>query len=258
MKRNTMERREKIKDLILEKGLWSLNKKKLARDFKVSYPTIYNDIKAILKKIPDDKIEEIGYELNQSFKEALSIARRLLKRKDDLLKLRAIDVLTKVIDRYTGFLEAFGRKPVTPDKLDINQGVGVSKYNELVDEFNFLLDEYKELYEGIEERLKSDIIEVNRKFMDFKLEKIMLSFVMLNEGFAAALNHMVEEEKITGEVANECFHDFEDEVYSFFTEHLNSKGCKRWLSEPITLYDNLEDAEKIPKKENISSIQTHN
>ena len=30
MKRNTLERREKIKDLILEKGLWSLNKKKLA------------------------------------------------------------------------------------------------------------------------------------------------------------------------------------------------------------------------------------
>ena len=245
MKRNTLERREKIKDLILEKGLWSLNKKKLARDFQVSYPTIYNDIKVILREIPDDKIEEIGYELNQSFKEALSIARRLLKRKDDLLKLKAIDVLTRVIDRYTVFLEAFGKKPVTPDKLDINQGISVLKYNELADEFNSLLDKYTELYEGIEERLTSDIIEVNRKFMEFKLEKIMLSSVMLNEGFAAALNYMVEEGKITGEAANECFHDFEDEVYSFFTEHLNSKGCKRWLSEPITLYDNLEDPEKI-------------
>ena len=120
------------------------------------------------------------------------------------------------------------------------------KYNELADEFNSLLDEYKELYEGMKERLTSDIIEVNRKFMEFKLEKIMLSSVMLNEGFAAALNYMVEEGKITGEAANECFHDFEDEVYSVFTEHLNSKGCKRWLSKLITLYDNLEDSEKLP------------
>jgi len=120
MKRNTLDRREKIKDLILEKGLWSLNKKQLSRDFKVSYPTIYNDIRAILKKIPDDKIEEIGYELNLSFKEALSIARRLLKHKDDSLKLRAIDVLTKAIDRYTSFLEAYGKKPVASKKPDVD------------------------------------------------------------------------------------------------------------------------------------------
>ncbi|MCK4995397.1 MAG: hypothetical protein KAR55_00785 [Thermoplasmatales archaeon] len=83
MKRNTLERREKIKDMILSKGLWSLNKKQLARDFKVSYPTIYNDIRAILKNIPDDKIEEIGYELNQSFKESLFTARKLMKSKDE-------------------------------------------------------------------------------------------------------------------------------------------------------------------------------
>jgi len=236
---------------LLEKGLWSLNKKKLARDFKVSYPTTYNDIKVILKEIPDDKIGEIGYELNQSFKEALSIARRLLKRKDDSLKLRAIDVLTKVIDRYTGFLEAFGKKSVTPDKLDINQGVSVVKYNELVDEFNSLLDEYKEFYEGIEERLTSDIIEVNRKFMDFKFEKIMLSFVMLNEGFAAALNHMVEEGKITGEEAYGYYEGFDT---SFLNDYLESEECINWLSEPITLYDNLEDSEKLPGKKNISSV----
>ncbi len=251
MKRNTLERREKIKDLILEKGLWSLNKKKLARDFQVSYPTIYNDIKVILREIPDDKIEEIGYELNQSFKETLSIARRLLKRKDDSLKLRAIDVLTKVIDRYTVFLEAFGKKPVMSDKLDINQGVSVLKYNELVDEFNFLLDEYKEFYEGIEERLTSDIIEVSGKFMEFKLEKIMLSFVMLNEGFAAALNHMVEEGKITGE---EAYGYYEGVDTSFFNVYLDSEECIKWLSEPITLYDNLEDSEKLPGKENIFSV----
>ena len=91
--------------------------------------------------------------------------------------------------------------------------------------------------------------------MEFKLEKIMLSSVMLNESFAAALNYMVEEGKITGKEADECFHDFEDEVYYFFTEHLNSKGCKRWLSEPITLYDDVEDSEKLPEKENSSTVK---
>jgi len=107
--------------MILSKGLWSLNKKQLARDFRVSYPTIYNDIRAILKNILDDKIEEIGYELNQSFKESLFTARKLMKSKNDSLKLKAIDVLTKAIDRYTAFLEAFGKKPKLPNRLNIEQ-----------------------------------------------------------------------------------------------------------------------------------------
>ena len=100
MKRNTLERREKIKDLILEKGLWSLNKKKLARDFKVSYPTIYNDIKVILREIPDDKMEEIAYELRYLFKEAIMTAKQLMKKGDDTVKLRAIEILMKATKRY--------------------------------------------------------------------------------------------------------------------------------------------------------------
>ena len=101
--------------------MWSINRDELARDFRVSRPTIYNDIKAILSEIPDDKIEEIGYELNPSFKEALSISRRLLKNKEDLFKLKAIDVLTKVIDRYLTFLEAFGKKPKIAETVNIQQ-----------------------------------------------------------------------------------------------------------------------------------------
>jgi len=100
MKRNTLERREKIKDLILEKSLWSLNKKKLARDFKVSYPTIYNDIKVILREIPDDKMEEIAYELRYLFKEAIMTAKQLMKKGDDTVKLRAIEILMKATKRY--------------------------------------------------------------------------------------------------------------------------------------------------------------
>jgi len=100
MKRNTLERREKIKDLILEKGLWSLNKKQLARDFEVSYPTIFNDIKVILREIPDDKIEEIGYELRYLFKESIVTAKQLMKQGDDNVKLRAIEILLKATERY--------------------------------------------------------------------------------------------------------------------------------------------------------------
>lgn len=100
MKRNTLERREKIKDLILEKGLWSINKMQLARDFEVSYPTIYNDIKTILKEIPDDKIEEIGYELRYLFKEAIMTAKQLMKNGDNNVKLKAIEILMKATERY--------------------------------------------------------------------------------------------------------------------------------------------------------------
>jgi hypothetical protein len=101
--------------------LWRLNKDELSRDFLVSRPTIYNDIKSILSEIPDDKIEEIGYEMNQSFKEALSISRRLLKNEENSFKLKTIDVLTKAIDRYSTFLEAFGKKPKIAETLNILQ-----------------------------------------------------------------------------------------------------------------------------------------
>jgi len=120
MRRNTLERREKIKDLILEKGLWSLNKKQLARDFEVSYPTIYNDIRAILKKIPNDKIEEIGYELNLSFKEALLIARKHLKSNNETVSIKSVSALTQAISQFTSFLESFGYKDKTPELLNTN------------------------------------------------------------------------------------------------------------------------------------------
>ena len=120
MKRNTLERREKIKDLILEKGLWSLNKKQLSREFKVSYHTIYSDIRAILKKIPDEKIEEIGYELNLSFKEALLIARKHLKSNNETVSIKSVSALTQAISQFTSFLESFGYKDKTPELLNTN------------------------------------------------------------------------------------------------------------------------------------------
>ena len=120
MRRNTLERREQIKDLILEKGLWSLNKKKLVRDFKVSYPTIYSDMRAILKKIPDDEIEEIGYELNLSFKEVLLIARRHLKSNNETVSIKSVSALTQTISQFTSFLESFGYKDKIPELLNTN------------------------------------------------------------------------------------------------------------------------------------------
>jgi len=236
MKRNTLERREKIKDLILEKGLWSLNKKKLARDFQVSYPTIYNDIKVILREIPDDKIEEIGYELNQSFKEALSIARRLLKRKDDSLKLRAIDVLTKVIDRYTGFLEAFGKKSVTPDKLDINQGVSVSKYNELADEFNLLLSEYTALYNDAGKYLEESFVKLNLCCFKLKADAVAKYCNGLIRGRIIALKDLERDGKITKKDSQKYDRDYDlSEELAF----IGSEKHQKYMNKTVS-FDDIE------------------
>lgn len=64
---------------------------------------------------------------------------------------------------------------------------------------------------------------------------------------------MVEEGKITGEEAHGYYEGFDT---SFLNDYLDSEECQNWLSEPITLYDNLEDPEKLPGKENISSVYT--
>jgi hypothetical protein len=162
MKRETLNRRAKIKNLILEKGLWSLNKDELARDFRVSRPTIYNDIKAILSEIPDDKIEEIGYELNQSFKEALSISRRLLKNEEDSFKLKAIDVLTKAIDRYSTFLEAFGKKPKIVETLNILQ--------EPKERIIFFLSNVENFVEWLNIKGKTEALKAWDEFKEEKLK----------------------------------------------------------------------------------------
>jgi len=162
MERKTLERREKIKDMILTTGLWSLNKKQLARDFGVSYPTIYSDIKAIVKDIPDDKVEMIGFELNQSFKDALSIARGLLNQNNDSLKLKAVDVLTKAIDRYTVFLEAFGKKQKIVETLNILQ--------EPKERIIFFLSKVENFVEWLKIKGKTEALNAWEEFKEEKLK----------------------------------------------------------------------------------------
>jgi hypothetical protein len=162
MKRETLDRREKIKNLILDEGLWSLNKEELARDFRVSRPTIYNDIKSILSEIPDDKIEEIAYELNQSFKEALSISRRLLKNEEDSFKLKAIDVLTRAICHYSTFLEAFGKKPKVAETLNIQQ--------EPKERIIFFLSNVEDFVEWLQIKGKTEALEAWEEFKEEKLK----------------------------------------------------------------------------------------
>jgi len=148
--------------MILTTGLWSLKKNQLARDFDVSYPTIYCDIKAIVKTIPDDKVEVIGYELNQSFKDALSTARGLLNQNDDSLKLKAVDVLTKAIDRYTVFLEAFGKKSRIVETLNILQ--------EPKERIIFFLSNIENFVEWLNIKGKTDALKAWEEFKEEQLK----------------------------------------------------------------------------------------
>lgn len=231
------DRRNEIKELIAEKGIFTINKSALGRKYGVSDVMIRKDIDIILKEIPEEKIEHMAFQIQYHFKHALKVADSLLDNKNDNIRLKAVDKLTQAIERFNRFLEAYGKKPITPNKLDVNNGISVFKYNELVNDYNALLDDYTEFYEGIGKAINNDIMEVNRKFLSFKLEKITLALFIINEGIAAALNAMVEDKKITGEEANEYYHQFEEETVSLFTKYLKSKGCKKWLNEPIILYD---------------------
>ena len=146
---------------------------------------------------------------SQSFKEALSIARKLLKRKDDSLKLRTIDVLTKAIDRYTGFLEAFDKKPVTPDKLDINQGGSVSKYNELADEFNLLLSEYTARYNDAGKYLEESFVKLNLYGFKLKADVVAKYCNGLIRGRIIALKDLERDGKITKKDSQKYGRDYD-------------------------------------------------
>ncbi len=101
------KRREEIKELIAEEGIFRINKSALGRKYGVSDVMIGKDIEVILKEIPDEKIENIFLKIYAQLNHLLIINEKLLMSEDENIRLRAIQMMMVVINRYIDFIKYY-------------------------------------------------------------------------------------------------------------------------------------------------------
>ena len=141
-KERARKRREKIKDLIEEVGLWNLNKGELAKQHYVSNPIITKDIKFIIKKwLREEDIEVIRINISTGYKKAIRECMSTMTTGNKSEKLNAARTLKTLSDGFTDMLEKFGLKRKIPEQIDIR---GQVKELSLKEDFA----EFKKIYDG--------------------------------------------------------------------------------------------------------------
>ena len=116
------ERRQRIQELIEQRGVWGINKTELAEEFGVSRMQIYKDIRKVLSSIDnvDRDIQAVGLQLERYFKAAIASSVRLMRHPDDSIKAKGIHAFNECANNFTRFLEAFGYKSQVPERFNLN------------------------------------------------------------------------------------------------------------------------------------------
>ena len=130
-------RREKIRIYIQEMGLWNISKTQMAREFGVSETQIRRDIKKIIKEIPGDKIKEPLVELFNAYIKSMKELRKILLRGTTSEKLKAINTILHLGDKFTRLLEDYGLKAKIADELKVKEEYTLADaYQEYMEEKN--------------------------------------------------------------------------------------------------------------------------
>jgi len=115
--------KERIGDLtriIRELGLWRLpSQQRLAERYGVSQQQISKDVARIFTTIPKRVLDEIFFEFFSADQKAQNELRKILNEGTTDEKLRAISVMIQLQNAFTSLLEKYGKKPVVPDKIEL-------------------------------------------------------------------------------------------------------------------------------------------
>ena len=116
------EKEKKLVAYMKNYGLLNTNKTELAKKIGWSRKTLYKRIHKNLKRLSGESLNTIWMELDIASKQAINEARKILfTSTDDMVKLRAILVISEIIEKYTKLMESFGKKPKIPDQLELRQ-----------------------------------------------------------------------------------------------------------------------------------------
>lgn len=112
-------RRLEIMGKMRETPAWCLSRSGLAKEFGVSVPTITKDIQHIIDHWPKSELHELYVELDNTLKQSIHVLRESMKDEDPHVRVMAARGAPLVVEKYTEFLESFGRKQKVEQKVNI-------------------------------------------------------------------------------------------------------------------------------------------
>lgn len=123
----TQARREEIKRLIEELGVWNISKAALAEKYGCDRSVIYNDISSIIEGCRIEDITEIQVSISLAYKKAIKEMLLILANRDSTKqdKTRAASVIGKLNNEYTSMLENFNLKEKVAEKI-LHEGIGTT------------------------------------------------------------------------------------------------------------------------------------
>lgn len=138
---NVKERRIEILDFLNHFGSFGVSKiivERLSSKYDVSTRTIYSDINFVLKKAAMPEIKKLSKRFALSFEISMRLAHRLAVSEDPIIQARGVDLINKTITSFTSFLESFGLKEITGQKIELTGGISKSSEEKLM----AILDKY--------------------------------------------------------------------------------------------------------------------
>ena len=122
-----LERREEIKRLIENVGLWNIPHTELANKWGVNRKTITDDIASITKGIAKEDLEDIRINISLAYRKAIKEMQRIMSMGQEKNKVAAARAFADIENRYNQMLEAHGIKAKIADKVEIDASAIVKK-----------------------------------------------------------------------------------------------------------------------------------
>ena len=117
-----LQRRQEIKEIIQEAGIWNVPHKQLADKWNVHYKTIADDIKSVIKGIPPEDLKETNININIGYRKALKEMQRILATGSNEEKVKAAKAFCEVQHKHDLMLESHGLKAKVADKIEVDAG----------------------------------------------------------------------------------------------------------------------------------------
>lgn len=109
-----------IKELVEKGHIISETHSSLARRFQINRRTVKKYLEEVYLQIPPEDLESVQVRIEALFGRLFREANEMLDTAETPWEKRnALDFLLKCVDRFTDFLERFGRKPKAPENYNI-------------------------------------------------------------------------------------------------------------------------------------------
>jgi len=118
-KKQTKERRNAVKDIITNKGLWYLNTSELARTWNCSRETINRDTQAVLKTLPPEAVEATYQHISTALRNGLLAMQDIVHDPNtpEGARIKAYNAILLASTKIREAQEGYGYKAITPQNV---------------------------------------------------------------------------------------------------------------------------------------------